>query len=39
MMNKEIETRSYHPLRRRELIACMIWGIDMKETEDISFWR
>lgn len=39
MMNKEIGTGNYHPLGKRELIACMIWGIDMEETEDVFFWR
>lgn len=39
MVSKEIGTGNYYPLGKRELIACVIWGIDMEETEDVSLWR
>lgn len=33
MVNKKIGTRSYHPLGKREPIACMIWGINMERNK------
>lgn len=39
MVSKEIRIGSYYPLGKRELIACVIWGIDIEETEDVSLWR